>query len=715
MAYLKQYKYLNRLIENESFEPVISWGFRMALAGTLPMLWGLATHRLDDAIWVTITAEAISWVELKGSFAWRVRTLLYGAILAFIFSVLGALTGFNIWLSVVCMFAVGYLSTVLKEIGDRASGLAICVYLLFIVSNAFPVSDYAAVRHRFLMIAIGAAWPVAVGLVASMFVPKEEPFRRQIALIWRAIALLIDAVAKNDKEDVYAKENDVRAAMNTSFEFYSRMVHQMNKKDNQQYQLGQVRKAAGLVSVNVIAMSEEMGHIAIGGLDESLRVKAATLYSAMKEAVSRISIFVITLKPEEQLLAVSHINRMKKLAALIREYPLPEHESVPIKRILQLADRTVNLLESAIQRIEQMGRDKPVIRSYSFVKTLFVLRPKYFFSSLRVLFSYDTFTTRYAVRSAVAATIGLFVFKWFHIEYGYWIPFSVMIIIQPYFGATLKRAVDRVVGTLLGGLAGSLLLQVPTDLHIKEGILFLTFLLMVYYLRKHYAVSAFFITLNLVLLFNIEAAYNNGVMILRALCTIGGAGLAVISGFVLLPTWDRKWLPRHLARAIKSNYAYFTATFYEQVKLQNWIRNKRSAESENSNVFDSFQRYMNDPGKEKSEVYYDIITNNMRITRNLNNIHLEQDEKSATHNGMATPTQQARINECLESFNKVLQQLPLLDGQLPVQPVVPGAGFFSPFRLNDAQVISLEKLIIELETLKADMDKLTVVMSDAGK
>ncbi len=454
MSYFPSYKRLNQLIQDESFEPLISWGIRMALSGTLPIIWGLATGRIDDAIWITITAEAISWVEMKGSFGWRLRTLLSGVVLAVFFSILGTVTGESLWLSVLCMFVVGYISTVLKDIGDRASGLAICVYLTFIICNAYPTKDHAVLEHRIILICIGAAWPMVIGVIASLWMPAEEPFRRQIALIWRSIAGLVTAISRSgsgrhtadDMEAVYQREIDVRAAMDKSYEFYGRMVHQVNSRDNQQYQLAQLRKAAGLVAVNVIAMGEEMGNIAIPQLEESLRVKAATLYSAMKEAVNRLSIFVITLKPEERLLTVSHINRMKKLTALIREYPLPagEPQTLAIRRILQLTDRTVKLLERSIQHLEQMGKDEPVFRSYSFTKTLFMLKPRYFFNSLRLLVNLDSFTTRYALRSAIAATAALFIFKWFHINHGYWLPFSVMIVIQPYFGATFKRAIDRI-------------------------------------------------------------------------------------------------------------------------------------------------------------------------------------------------------------------------------------------------------------------------------
>lgn len=687
---------------------MLSWGFRMALSGTLPIVWGLATNRINDAIWITLTAEAVSWVELKGSFAWRLRTLVSGAVLAVFFAMLGTVTGNNLWLSVLCMFGVGFLASLLKNMGDRASGLAICVYLLFIICNAYPDADIISIRHRLMLACIGAAWPVFVGFIVSFFAPAEQPYRRQIALVWRTIASLVDAVIheKPGASAIYLKEKEVRHALDNSYQFFSQMAHQVNRKNNRHYQLATLRKIAGIVSVNIIAIAEEIEHIDISALDEALRVKAVTMLRALNEAAERISVYVISLKAEEKLLAVSHISRLKKLSALVRQYPLPadEKQSNAIRRILQLTERTSRLLDNALLRIEQMGDDIPVFRSYSLVKTLFVLKPKYFLRNIRMVFHLSTLTTRYAFRSAIAATLALLAYKWFNIDHGYWLPFSVMIVIQPYFGATIKKAFDRVTGTLLGGLAGGLLLHVPANMHIKEAILFLTFILMVYYVRKKYSVAVFVITVNLVLLFNIEAAYSNAVLLTRALCTLGGAMLAVVSGFALLPAWDKKWLPSHLADAITASYEYFVATFYGPAPLTAWTKCKRAVESKNSDVFDSFNRYMEEPGREKSEAYYDLVTGNIRIARNLNNIHVEQDEKTPPLKP-ANQTQQKRINEALELFNRIILLLneikPANRSITEYQP-----GLQSHFELNRAQTISLEKLIIELTAMHQDLERL---------
>ena len=156
MNFYQPYKHLNRLVQNESFEPTFSWGLRMAVSGTIPIVWGLATGHLKEAIWMVISAEAISWIEMKGSFQLRYGVLIIALIFANIFAILGTISSPYLWLSLIGMFGVGFLATILKNIGDRTSGLAICVYMLFIICNAFPVDNLGEFKSRLVLLNIGA-------------------------------------------------------------------------------------------------------------------------------------------------------------------------------------------------------------------------------------------------------------------------------------------------------------------------------------------------------------------------------------------------------------------------------------------------------------------------------------------------------------------------------------------------------------------------------
>ena len=167
----------------------------MAIAATVPVIWGLATHRVTEASWITIAAECICWAELKGAFAQRLRLLLGAAFLALLFAVLGSMTGNNIWLSVLAMLVVGFTAGLFKNLGDRGSGLAVCVQVMFVLTNAYPTENILALEQRLQLVLIGGGWTILTGIAASAFIPSQQPYRRTIALVWRANANLAASIA----------------------------------------------------------------------------------------------------------------------------------------------------------------------------------------------------------------------------------------------------------------------------------------------------------------------------------------------------------------------------------------------------------------------------------------------------------------------------------------------------------------------------------------
>lgn len=715
MRLLPSYKTLNKLVEQETFEPVFSWGLRMGIAAILPILWGIYTGRSEDATWITLTAESICWVELKGSFGQRLRILMGGIMLTLFFGMLGSVTGTSLLLSLLCMVLVGFMSGLFKNLGDRGSGLAMSVFVLFIITNNYPTHSWPELQHRMELILAGGLWNAVVGIAAALYTPAKQPYRRTIAVIWKGIHGLVDTVAKgwdgngirSNIRDIYLKEKDVRAAIDTSLNLYEAMAHQANKKDTHEYELAQVRKATALVATHIIAMSEELEQISIRDIDTSLRLKIYAVLKALQQTVDRMAVYVVNLKPEEELLLESRITRMEKLIALLKEYYIDENDPnyQPIRRATQLAERCTKLIQSSMERLEKSRGERAVFRSYSLIKTIFILHPKHWIRNLQVLFNFNTFTTRYAIRAAVAATIGLFISKWFNISHGYWLPFTTLLVLQPYFGATIKKAMDRVVGTVAGGIAGGLIMGLPTGLYIKEIVLFISFVMMVYFINKRYAVAVFFITLSLVMIFNVEGSLDTTLLLTRGLSTIGGATLAIIAGFALLPHWDTKWLPLHLSDCINANYQYFRESFFADARLANWTRMKRTAESKNTNAFDSFNRYMQEPSLKRKTVslYYHIITHNVRITRELNNIHLEEDNRNINHETPVDIEQKMKLHTALVWFNKNvrLSNAINLDKQVEVMGDDVQATYNAP--LSETQLMYLDRMIIELKAMHTDL------------
>lgn len=682
----------------------------MAIAAMVPLIWGLYTGHLEQAGWIALMAECICWVELKGDFQHRLKLLAGSSVLAIFFALLGSVSGNILWLSVLLMAVVGFISSLLKNIGNRGSGLAICVYALFIFCNAYPTDNWPELQERTALVAIGVGWNAFAAIAASLFTPAQRPYRRSVAIIWKSVAELAKAISQGwegigpraNEHNIYQKEKAIRTAIDGSLDLFEKLAHESTEKDGHEHALAQVRKAAAIVGAQVMTISEELGNLHRNKLDSALRIKIFTLLRATQQTLDRMAVYTVTAEVAEEMILRSRINRLFKLTVLLRERLAEQDDeaNTHILRIAQLAERNAKIIDAAFSHLQGIVNERSMIRSYSLMKTIFILHPKYWLRYIQLLFNFSTFTARYALRSAIAAALAMFIYKYWNIDHGYWIPFTLMIVMQTYFGATWVKARDRVIGTVAGGLVAGLFLKLPTGLYLQEALLFLTFIPMVVYLRTRYSLAAFFITVNLVLLFNINRELSSSLIITRALSTMAGAGIAIVAGFVLLPTWDKKYLPAHLAHAIYMNYLYFLANIFPKEKEQNWTKHKRKAESANSNAFDSFSRYMEEPTfrKKPFAIFYYIITHNIRITRELNNIQLEQPVPE-----MKDKEQQAKlVTESLMWFNKNMALLPALDpdGNFVVQDI---QQLPPPMQLTPHQQIYLEKLLVELKAMNNDL------------
>lgn len=718
---VRPYRQLERLINREALEPDVSWGIRMAIAAMAPLLWGIYTNNIEQAGWIALIAECICWVELKGDFQHRLKLLAGSSALALISALLGSVTGFSILLSVVLMGIVAFFSSVLKNIGSRGGGMSICVYAIFIFCNAYPTESIPELQERSALILIGILWNGVAAVAASLFIPAQRPYKRFVATIWKSIAELTEAISKgwdgvgvrSNEHDIYLKEKGIRTAIDDSLEFFDKLSDEASEQDGDEYVLAHVRKAAALVGVQVTMIAEELEAIERNNIDQDIRIKVFTLLRALEQTMERLAVYTIAAEKGEELVVRSRINRLFKLSALLKEQL--ENETVTEKesflRLVHIAERTTRIIESSYENLKKIAGERSMVRSYPLMKTIFILHPKYWVKYIRLLFDFSTFTARYGLRSAIAAGLAMFIYRFWDIDHGYWIPFTLIIVMQTYFGATLTKARDRILGTLAGGIVGGLFLKLPTGLYLQEAMLFMTFIPMIIYIRTRYSVAAFFITLNLVLLFNINREMSDTLIITRALSTVAGAGLAVAAGFLVMPMWDKKWLPVHLANAVYTNYEYFLSVFYKREDNLNWTRCKRKAESGNSNVYDSFNRYMNEPKVRRRPfaIFYYIITHNIRITRELNNICLELEHDEG---GTAVPDAEhtALVEECGKWLNKNIELLPLLSKEGSYNIVSSEDIASRAVVLNKQQVVFLEKMLVELKGMHSDMKILSEKM-----
>lgn len=137
---------------------------------------------------------------------------------------------------------------------------------------------------------------------------------------------------------------------------------------------------------------------------------------------------------------------------------------------------------------------------------------------------------------AVAAGTWLYLALGLSDAHGLWIPVTVIVVLQPTLGGSVERVLERFGGTLVGVAIALGLLALIQDDEVAIVVLFPFLLFATVYLgRINYAVAVVFITLSVVLLFNLLSPAGATTGLERLTGTVIGIAIGVASTFALWP------------------------------------------------------------------------------------------------------------------------------------------------------------------------------------
>jgi uncharacterized membrane protein YccC len=167
---------------------------------------------------------------------------------------------------------------------------------------------------------------------------------------------------------------------------------------------------------------------------------------------------------------------------------------------------------------------------------------------------------RHALRVALVSLTALIVTGALHLERAYWASLTAVLLLQPYLPATITRGLQRVGGTIVGGLLATAIAAIihgPVGIAIA-AIAFAAVSAAV--LQLNYGLYALFLTPTFVLLAEVHAR-DTHLVELRIVNTLLGAGLAVAGALLLWPSRESTRTGDHLADAIAAAGGYLRAVF----------------------------------------------------------------------------------------------------------------------------------------------------------
>lgn len=160
---------------------------------------------------------------------------------------------------------------------------------------------------------------------------------------------------------------------------------------------------------------------------------------------------------------------------------------------------------------------------------------------LKQAFCLDGLIFRRAVRSALVVFLSVLVYHFFQLTQGYWVTLTTLIVMQATIGATLRKGVQRFLGTLLGvAIASVLLLYIHNRMIID--VLVMIFIFLAYYCNPYnnlvnYGLVVIPLSISVVLMIDLMTPekINAHIILARFYDTVIGAVLGILGAVLIFP------------------------------------------------------------------------------------------------------------------------------------------------------------------------------------
>jgi uncharacterized membrane protein YccC len=178
--------------------------------------------------------------------------------------------------------------------------------------------------------------------------------------------------------------------------------------------------------------------------------------------------------------------------------------------------------------------------------------------AVRANWTWESVMMRHSLRMAVVAAVDVVLIRWLRVQHGFWLAMTSIIVLQPYGSGTLRRGLQRVGGTIAGGLLAAVLVAVVQSQAGVIAVITATSVLTLATYAVDYAWYCFFLTPTFVLMSlpHLRDWHFAGI---RMGTTVLGAAVSVVAMLVLWPEREHIELGRLLGRGAAAHAAYVRA------------------------------------------------------------------------------------------------------------------------------------------------------------
>lgn len=680
---------LTGLAERESLQPDLGRAIRATVAFMVPVLLAVRGWLPIEVTFAALAAQNIAMVDVRGAYRLRLALLLVMTAVFAVAAGLGALASQNLAAAIVATAMMAVCAGGWRHISsDYGMAFAISSTLVFLIALNTPGGAAAAGSHSFAAFA-GGLWGLVLQ-VSNWPLRPQHPLRRGVADSWLAVADLFAALAPAESagpESVQPRVQEREAAVRTTLDkTYAALA--ASRPGLLRRRLETLNLAAARLATRVVVLNTALEALRAEPGFAPLAPALQPVLTALTNTARTVALAVVSRQPAH--LATCDV-RLRRLTNLLRVLQARVAATAPtaaggqLAEILRLIALHLPAIHDALRATVDRADERTAFSVELFDLETWSLRP--LGAALNLTTHFDPALVRFTYRLAVLLVFGVVVFKTLGLPHGYWLPFTVIVVLQPDYGSTRQRAAQRLAGTCAGSAVGSLLLWLHLPFAALAFAMSALIFIFGYLVKRRYALAVFFVTLFIVLLTEASGPVTLEFTVERFASTLAGGALALLAAMFFWPVWERDRFPAILAAALRANRHYVRLLAARLAAGGPYdppaIAAKRAAETANSAVFSSLQRLSGDPktqqaGLERSAA---LANGNQRLTRALTVIalHLAPDTPLA-HPNIARGTQ--LIDDALEALAAVVEHgapaparlKPLLAALENFAPPAPAAG-----------------------------------------
>ncbi len=519
----------------------LSNGIAGSIGLTIPLVVGVMLKQPADGAVSSVGALLAGLVASQGYHRTRAQALAWEAVLMSFMSFGGAmLSGNTVSFAIFAALCAGFAGMSLT-LGPTFSIVIIEAVLQMAVSSAFQL-DFHQALIRSLYVFLGVILQLVIVMISWAFAVGKQEYRT-VSRLFEILAKYIEAVITDAELPQPPVFFDYQSALGDPNPFLSQA--KLSLINSQASEAEQVRVSL----VAFVNLTRSLTR------DPLLNAAVTSILSQTRESLVQAANSVLWEYNERGLTRefAMGIDSFSGALAILEALNAPDR--LVVTRLLgQLShiglvpdsDSTVEDRHFNRKRIKQW---RPSIRDdLSAAKAVIMAN---------VNLESDAF--RHTIRLVIATLISVPVTREAHISRGYWVFLTVIVVLKPDYATTIRRGVERTIGTVVGvGLAVLVVGELKMSDYQLIPLIFLLAVGAYWVFRANYATFVVLLTVLVVALLEIAGLGVVATAKARLSDTLIG-GVVAIGVYLIWPTWGKSNMYFKMAQLLAAQRTYASA------------------------------------------------------------------------------------------------------------------------------------------------------------